>query len=421
MERRRQDRGTALLIAVVVVVIMVGLATGFLVLSAAQGSATVNNQTRIQSFYVAEAGLNAAIAEARSGIDTDGDGLGVLAAEPHGGGTFSTVAFLVDGATVTPVTAGTSVPGAGNAELRIQSTGTYQGVVRRLEVSLDLGGAGGFVAGLFGDDFVTVSGTVATDSYDSSLGPYAAQATNVDGEGLPYARDDGDVGSNGPITISGTVDIRGDAVAGPSYSTSISGATVVTGSIAPATSPTPLPPVVYSPPPIPPTDFQLSGKGTTAIAAGDYHYSKFTLGGSRTLTISGDVTLYVDGDVSISGTSAIQLLPGATLTIEHGAGSINISGTGLVNDDGRPPSLAINSASTTGSINISGTSDFYGAVNAPQTEVKISGTSDAYGAVIGRSITMSGTADFHYDEALGALGGGAPTYDVLSWQELPPP
>ena len=51
----------------------------------------------------------------------------------------------------------------------------------------------------------------------------------------------------------------------------------------------------------------------------------------------------------------------------------------------------------------------------------MNGTSDTYGALIGNSVTTVGTSNFHYDEALGLLGGGAPTYDLVSWQEMPPP
>lgn len=423
MNRHSHQRGAALIIAVVVVLIMVGLATGFVILSAAQGSATSENVVRIQTFYIAEAGLNEAIDEARTGIDTGGDGVGVVTGS-YGGGTYSCTATLVDGPAETVVGPGTPVPGVNQNELRLRCTGTYQGVSRRVEVALSLDTGSIFENGLFGDDFLDITGTVVSDSYNSANGTYASQATSTDGDGNAFAFENGDIGSNGNVTVGGTSFIHGDAVAGPSKSTTLGVNAEVSGSTTPASSPTPLPPVVYAPPAIPATVFSETGKaGTLNVGAGDYHFSTFTLGGGKIIKITGEVTLYVDGDFKIGGTAAIEIEPGAKLTIKQGPGGtvdVDVLGTGFVNKDQLPTSLLIESSSS-GQVKLAGTADFYGAIYAPDAAIVMNGTSDTYGALIGNSVTTVGTADFHYDEALGLLGGGAPTYDLVSWQELPPP
>lgn len=423
MQYRHRERGSALIVAVVVVLILVGMAVAFIILSADQSEGTTDNVLRTQAFYVAEAGANAAIDEVRSGIDAGGDGLGVVAPTAHGGGTYSVTADLVAGAIVTPVGPATPVPGAGNNEIRLTATGTYQGVSRRVEVALSLDTLNLFDSGLFGDESLDVSGTVVTDSYDSSAGTYASQATNVDGDGNAYANEDGDIGSNGDIAVGGTSFIHGDSVAGPGDATTLGENAEVSGSTTPASQETPLPPVEYAPPPGPATPYRESGSGAAPpLGTGTYHYSTFDLGGSVTLDVTGDVVLYVDGDFTMGGTAAINIQPGATLTIYQGPGDHDFSagGTGFVNADGLPTNLQVYSAAA-GDVSIGGTADFYGAVYAPEADVTLLGTADTYGAFVGNTVKTVGTSSFHYDEALGGIGGGAPTYALISWQELVAP
>ena len=184
---------------------------------------------------------------------------------------------------------------------------------------------------------------------------------------------------------------------------------------------TALPPA--APPPVAATIYNEGGVGAIPpLGSGTYHYSTFSLGGSVTLDITGDVTIYVDGDFTIGGSASIDIQPGATLTIYQGPGDndFNAGGTGFVNAAGLPTNLQIYSA-TSGDVTMGGTADFYGAVYAPDADVRLNGTSDTYGAVVGNTVTTVGTSNFHYDEALGLLGGGAPTYDLVAWQELSPP
>jgi len=51
----------------------------------------------------------------------------------------------------------------------------------------------GTCSGIWGLEGVRVIGDVVTDSYDSSAGTYASQATNTDGDGNSYANENGDM------------------------------------------------------------------------------------------------------------------------------------------------------------------------------------------------------------------------------------
>ncbi len=79
---------------------------------------------------------------------------------------------------------------------------------------------------------------------------------------------------------------------------------------------------------------------------------------------------------------------------------------------GTPPST---------SVSLSGNAQFTGVIVAPNALLGMSGggnnTMDFSGAVMARSIKLQGKFNFHYDEALGRLGGTG-RYLVSSWDEI---
>jgi hypothetical protein len=105
------------------------------------------------------------------------------------------------------------------------------------------------------------------------------------------------------------------------------------------------------------------------------------------------VTWYVDGDIKVAGTS-YQNAGGY-------ASQVNFIGLG-------------NHTAT-----VTGTGDFIGTINAPGFDLEISGTGAYVGAIIGKSLTIKGTGDFHYDEALASNGnsGAVGNFSYASWFE----
>ena len=84
------------------------------------------------------------------------------------------------------------------------------------------------------------------------------------------------------------------------------------------------------------------------------------------------------------------------------AGSLSASGGSIANAGGKPTSLTIYGCgpSTTNWSITGGTASYY-AVYAPNHPLAISGGSDLYGAFVAASVSVSGGAPIHYDEALG--------------------
>jgi len=73
-------------------------------------------------------------------------------------------------------------------------------------------------------------------------------------------------------------------------------------------------------------------------------------------------------------------------------------------------------------IDFHGTSDFIGAIYAPEADLTLGGGghgSNLMGAAICRTVTLNGHYDVHYDEALAAWGP-AKSFTANSWQEVTP-
>lgn len=399
----KRNKGSALMVAVIVIFVVGALAVAMTSQSFFQGKTTATGIFQEQALQIAEAGLAVAIEEINGNVDYDGNGVG------NASGNFGSGSYQV------------TASQSGNS-FTLRSIGSFDnGKVRKgAEVILEPKVIQLFPYTMMGDLGLTVNGTAWTDSYDSRNGTYATQATNIDSNGQAYANVKGHVRSNGDVTVTGNSSIHGDAIVGPDGTLTITGQPLVTGSTNPATTTIPLPVPTYSPPNIANPQFRLNG-GSRTISTGTHRYSSWSQSGSSVVTLSGEVTLYIDGDMSVAGQASIVLEPSAKVTIHHGTGSISIGGGGIVNASLLPTSLLIYSSSTTGNgHSFSGTSAFYGAVYSPGVDVTISGISEAYGAFVGKEIKVTGTPNFHYDEALGQLTIEDGTYAPKYWHEFIP-
>ena len=232
----------------------------------------------------------------------------------------------------------------------------------------------------------TMSGSSHTDSYNSEQGAYSAGT----------AGERGHVCSDGPITMSGSSAIHGDAHPGQGYTVSSSSSIGVLGEIEPRTSPLNLPAIdsgdaasnnnnyniptslLGKNPLNSKSEFSLSGGDVVNLPPGTYYWAKMSLSGGSTVKISGSTTIYVTGDVSLSGGSL------ANLTLQ-------------------PKNLQLFPMGS--NCTISGSSEFYGVVYGPAAKVVRSGDSDYYGMIVGKELVLSGSGGIHADESLGILNG----------------
>jgi hypothetical protein len=180
--------------------------------------------------------------------------------------------------------------------------------------------------------------------------------------------------SNGPVSLSGNAQIKGDVRSGADAT--FSGSTsAVTGTISPMTS------SLRFPAPTLPAGctnlgtLKLSNKSMT-LAAGDYVADSVDISGPAMLKFNGPVRLFDRGSFSMSG--------GTIETYQHVAANLEIN------------------MLSSGGINLSGQADLYARIYAPLSAVSQSGQAEIYGGIIAASLDFTGSwkGGVHYDESL---------------------
>lgn len=161
---------------------------------------------------------------------------------------------------------------------------------------------------------------------------------------------------------------------------------------------------------------------SVASTPDEYQAERVSLASSDTITIDGPVILYVRRNFSMNGNAAINITANGSLEL-YVVESISIAGNGLANTTQNPEKVIIYGASPTvggQSVDLGGNAQLYAVVYAPNANVHMNGgggSGTMHGAIVGNQISLNGHWGFHYDEALGDMGGGAGlTIDL--WREL---
>jgi hypothetical protein len=271
--------------------------------------------------------------------------------------------------------------------------------VSRITAVVENSGNALFDRALWGIDTMDLGGTVLVDSYDPALGPYN-KTTNAGSEGS--------VGSNGSITASGAVQIKGDLAYGPTGSYTSTPNVTVTGSVFHLQEPKVFPPipeftvgtVSYNPKngttTLDPGSYgtvDIGAHGTLALNPGVYYFDAITEGSTGSLTISGPTTIYVKS-------------------------ALNLSGQGVMNATGDPTKLTVFYSGTSEMSMVGGT-QAYIEIYAPNAPLNFVGTSDFFGSFIGRTVTIQGTPEVHFDEGCLNEHLVPRPFRVISWAQSP--
>lgn len=270
---------------------------------------------------------------------------------------------------------------------------------------------------------------IEVDSYDS-------RDTTKSTGGLydPAKRqENGNIATDGQILEAGGAHVYGDVSTNSGTSTGVGN---VTGEQRTDFYQDVIPIKSFTWPSINPTPSTVNG--TTTLAAGPtkgapstrYVLSRISLN-NQSLTLGGAangsqtyIEVYVTGDISISGnnSSQITVAPGVSATI-YFAGNIDIAGNGIVNTNNQPGDLLMYgiqpAAGVTPTVKLAGNSNVSAAIYAPDADVTIKGGGSGgsyFGSIVGKTVTMNGVTNLHYDEALSA-GGLINNYQIVSWFE----
>jgi hypothetical protein len=269
---------------------------------------------------------------------------------------------------------------------------------------------------------------IVIDSYDSR-DPF--KSTN----GLYDAakrQENGDIATDGNLIEAGNAHIYGDVA---TNSGTVSGAANITGTERTDFYQEPIPVGAPSWTAINGTvssvtnSATLNGSASKGSSISRYQLSTISLGGGDTLTLAGNpdgsqtyIEIYVTGDISVAGNSQIIVQPGVSVTI-YFAGNVDVSGNGILNTKNQPSDLQLYGiqppANSSKHVSLGGNGQIIAAVYAPNHDVSINGggtNGHVFGSVVGKTVTMTGVTNLHYDETLGSTGI-INNYKIVSWFE----
>jgi len=147
----------------------------------------------------------------------------------------------------------------------------------------------------------------------------------------------------------------------------------------------------------------------------------------QTLYAQGNVRLWVQGNLKGRGGtpgSYIGIAPNSSLTLYVGtlAGPPVIANIYNVNSSGNAANFGYYGLPSNVAMTWSGNQNYLGTIYAPEADLVLNGggfanTNDFQGAVVGKSLTMNGHFNFHFDEGL-RVRGPKMGYVASYWKEL---
>jgi hypothetical protein len=278
-------------------------------------------------------------------------------------------------------------------------------------------------------------GTIDLNNQNIVIDSYDSRDANKSTNGLYDAakrQQNGDIATNGNIIDAGGAHIYGDVA---TNSGTVTGAANITGEERTDFYQEPIPVGAPNWSVVNPSVTSVNGTATISANATSgsinsrYQLSGISMSGQKTLTIAGAadgsptyVEIYVTGDISVGGGAQIVLQPGVSAKI-YFAGNVDVSGNGILNSNNQPLDLQLYgiqpAAGTSKHVSLGGNGQIIASVYAPGHDVTVNGggsSGHVFGSVVGKSVTMTGVTNLHYDEALSG-GGLINNYRIVSWFE----
>jgi hypothetical protein len=361
----RGERGSALLMALMVLAVLLLLGSAFLSGSLSERSIAVNETNSGKSFNFAEAGI-----EHTRGLlpATDIDALLLAGGNLFNGQSLDQGSYTVDVTNNVGPTyprGGVPVDPGGATDdtdeyVVLRSTGNFWAAERTIEVVVEKEILP-LPYGMYGRDLIdlSASGTVTMD-----------------------------IGSNGDIEMNGGIpDVIGNAEAGGT----VQDPSKITGTSTDGANPVFLPEIAcptmaYGTAPAGAGvnfnagtgDLQLNGGTDKTFTAGVYYFHDFSkVGGASMIIPVGDIVeIYISGQLMING--------GGFVNENAAAGFLKIWACG--ND--------------TSNWSLTGSVDVWLIVYAPNHDLTLTGSADKYGSFVGADLISAGSGDLFYDAGL---------------------
>ncbi len=423
-DRKKQSEQGSILLITMGFAVVCGIAlASYYTLAEQEHRVVARSQNWNASLALAEAGVDEALAQVNASP-------GNFAANSWPGttgtsGSFGPVTRTLSGETYTVSIVNSSIP-------TIYATGfvavadTSQKLSRRVKVTFSSQQMSPFTVALGAVTNINMNGNkLITDSYNSTnsalstAGQYDSSKTSTNGS----------IASVGGIVNIGNHIIDGNLYLGPTATYS-SGTNQIDGTIYHDYN------IQFPPATLPTTD--TNGNSISWInAPGNSSAHDFISGGYYWVNDSGTIT--VEPGVTVTLKVTAQSFSPSSITLKGGitnsgsivmyddpgspGGSISVGGNSSGGATGnRPGNFIVFGLANLSSITLSGTSDFNGAIYAPEATLTMNGGGNAVnvsGSMIVGQGTDNGHYYLHYDEALGSWAAGPNRgYIATSWQEF---
>ena len=153
------------------------------------------------------------------------------------------------------------------------------------------------------------------------------------------------------------------------------------------------------------------------IGNADYYATSL----SGTTIVTGKGRLVLPNGLNMANGDGITIAHGGGVTIYSGGTGTTIGGNGVMNENGFAGNFIVYCDNSVTSFTLNGNGHFTGVLVAPNAAITMNGggnsNQDFTGALMVNSVRMNGHFNFHYDEALGRMGGNG-RYLITSWAEV---
>jgi len=392
--RHSKKRGSAIPLAVVAVMILLAMGTGLLSLGLHSRIFSIRTTSDIAARSAADAGLIKALFEMNEKLkveswDDSSLPFGTNISLPNCDAVFSY-----------------TVTGDLSSGYTVESTGIFNEAQRTVSCTLQLQGP--FEAAIFTKDGMELNNSAVVDWYNNTEDDKIMQ-----------------IGTNntasGSVVLRNSATVYGDVVVGmggdPGIVINDYGATI-TGDTRALTERYVMQPIT-----VPEWLESLASSGAipndTTITT-SARYSSIDLGNSETVTISGgDIILYITGDITLGNSAELGIENDASLVLYLGGNFEGKNSSTVNNETQDPQKLKIYGLDSCENIRFKNSSDFYGAIYAPNADVVMNNSANIYGSVVSQSFDQRNSGTFNYDVTLRdvSINDEAVYFTITNWHE----
>ena len=380
-----KKRGSAIPLAVVVVLVLLAMGTGLLRLGLSSRIFSTRSASAIEARSAADTGLTMALYQMNE----------KLKVKPWSASSMpkaTDINLLYCDASYSYSVTGNLANG-----FIMQSVGTADQAQRTVYATLGLRGL--FEHAILTKGSLVLKSDTVVDGYNS--GDPLETDFNVD-IGTQSTADS-------MIVLNNGVNVKGDVLVGigGDPDTVIKDLGATTGDQLGGTEKDPLP--VITPPTLPDTGLDITAKSEikTITPTGNGQYGSITLASSNKAGIleidGGDVVLYITGNINLGNSCEIIVKDKSSLTIYLDGDIVSGNGSSIGTENPSKDALTIQLYGTgegEQNFDIKAKNEWTGVIYAPNANIDLYANGDVYGAIVSNSFEFKSGGNYYYDEAL---------------------